>query len=252
MYKSKEIILPLLVTTLLIITPIWMIISYYGKYSYYQNLSKNGVETGARLTNKEIRIDEREILKLFIRDKTENYRFTVDFNTDKNRYVRCEFGVSKDTYYSVGIRDQLLVVYPPNNPSECTLPDGARVSRYLLLATLITAIFILMLALGFIYYMYKSYKKPEPDNLVIPTTNMNLDGTALKCPKCKSGMTQGYMPTVGGVTWRDGDEPIGIPTMLTGLPGTTFWVKRPLLHAFHCKQCEIITFKYGNDDKIKT
>ena len=35
------------------------------------------------------------------------------------------------------------------------------------------------------------------------------------------------------------------------LPGTTFWVKRPLLHAFNCKDCEIITFKYGKDDKIK-
>ena len=251
MYKSKEIIVPLLVAVLLTITPIWMFFSYYGKYFYYQNLSENGVSKEARLTNKEIKIDETQILKLFIRDKTENYRFTVGFNTDNNSYIRCEFGVSKDTYYSIDIRDELAIIYLPDNPSECTMPDGVEVSRYLLLTTLITAIFIFILALGFIFYVYKSYKKPGPYKLVKPTTNMDLDGSAPKCPKCTASMTEGYMPTVGGVTWRDSDQPIGIPTMLTGLPGTTFWVKRPLLHAFHCKECEIITFKYGKDDKIK-
>ncbi|MCH7927302.1 MAG: hypothetical protein IID03_04870 [Candidatus Dadabacteria bacterium] len=250
-YKSKEIILPLLVAILLTIVPIWMICNYYGEYFHYQNLSENGVLKTARLKNKEIKINERKILRLFITDNTENYRFYVGFNTVAKKYVICEFGVSKDTYYSIGIRDELAIIYSPSNPSDCSIPDGIEISRYLLLMTLIVAFLILLAGIGFYYYIYNSYKKPHPQNLVKPTTDMDLGGNTPKCPKCGVNMTEGYMPTVGGVAWRDREEPIGIPTMLTGLPGTTFWVKRPLLHAFNCKECEIITFKYGKDDKIK-
>ena len=57
-YKSKEIILPLLVAILLTIVPIWMIYNYYGKYFHYQNLSENGVLKKARLTNNEIKIND--------------------------------------------------------------------------------------------------------------------------------------------------------------------------------------------------
>lgn len=248
MYKSKELALPVIVIIILVATPVWMIITYYGKYNYYENLSKTGVLKKAWLTNKEIKVNERKYLRLFIADNTENYRFTVGFRNNKYKYVKCELGVSKDTYYSIGIRDELAIIYLPNNPSDCTLPDGVEVSRYLLLITLIAALFIFILALGFIYYVYNSYNKPSSEKFVKPTTNMDLDhGTFPDCPKCGSTMTEGYMPTVGGVTWRDRDEAIGIPTMFTGLHGTTFWVKRPLLHAFHCRQCEIITFKYGKD-----
>ena len=158
-YKSKEFILPLLVAILLTITPIWMVFSYYGKYSYYDNLSKNGVETGARLTNKEIKVNERKYLRLFLTDNTENYMFYASFNTVVKNYVRCEFEVSMDTYYSIGIRDELAIIYLPSNPNDCSLPDGVEVSRYLLLVTLIIAFLILILAIGFYYYIYKSYKK---------------------------------------------------------------------------------------------
>ncbi|HSG32182.1 MAG TPA: PF20097 family protein [Thermodesulfobacteriota bacterium] len=247
MYKSKEIILPVIVILLLLITPLWMICTYYGEYSYYDELSKDGIQTGARLDNKEIKTDKSGIFSLFIADSTENYRLTAGYYINTDSYIRCEFGVSKDTFYSIGLRDELLVVYPPSNPTKCTLTDGVEISRYFLLITLIFALFILILGIGFIYYVYKSYAKPTPDKLIKPTTNLGIDANGVICPKCKSNMTEGYMPTVGGVAWRDSDEPIGIPTMFTGLPGTTFWVKRPLLHAFHCKECEIITFKYGKD-----
>lgn len=243
MYKSKEIILPIIVLLILFITPVWMIYSYAGEYSYFNKLSKEGVLIKAVLKHKEIRIDENKILRLFISDSTENYRFKVGFSTDK--YISCEFGVSKDTYYSIGIRDELGVIYPRENPQNCTMPDGVEISKYLLLATLLFAIFILLLAFGFLHYVYRSYKKPDAQNPVKPTTDMGVNTYEIACPRCRSIMTEGYMPTVGGVAWRDNDEPVGIPTMLTGLPGTTFWLKRPLLHAFHCKSCEIITFRYG-------
>ena len=48
-------------------------------------------------------------------------------------------------------------------------------------------------------------------------------------------------------TWasKTAGQSIGIPTMFTGLEGTTFWIKRPALHAYRCGHCRIILFKYG-------
>jgi hypothetical protein len=66
----------------------------------------------------------------------------------------------------------------------------------------------------------------------------------LKCPECGSIMAEGYIPGVGGINWRERNDPIGLPTILSGLPGTTYWFKRPILHAFNCKECGVVTFRY--------
>lgn len=248
MYKSKEIILPLIVLLMLIITPIWMITRYYPDYEFYDELYKSGISKTATLLNKEIRINENGLLNYFIIDNKDNYLFKVGYETKDNDYVRCFVGVSKDTYYSIGLRDELYIVYSKDAPSKCSLFDGIEISRVILLMSLIVAAVLFLIGLGFIYYVYKSYSKPSSDNLVKPTTSLNLHINP-ECPKCGLLMTEGYMPTVGGVSWRDKDEPIGIPTMLTGLEGTTFWIKRPLLHAYHCKGCKIIIFKYGKAEK---
>jgi len=248
MFKSKEIILPLIVLLMLILTPIWMYTRYYPDYSFHDELYKNGIGKTAVLLNKEIRINENGFLNYFVLDNNENYLFKLGYKTPDNNYVRCNVGVSKDTYYSIGIRDELRIIYSPAITSSCSLQDTVEISRAILLMTLIVAAVIFLISLGFIYYIYKSYSKPSADNLVKPTTALNLESTP-ECPKCRSMMTEGYMPTVGGVSWRDKYEPIGIPTMLTGLEGTTFWIKRPLLHAYHCKQCKIIIFKYGKGEK---
>ena len=94
-YKSKEIILPLLVAILLTIVPIWMIYNYYGEYFHYQNLSENGVLKTARLKNKKIKINERKILRLFITDNTENYRFYVGFNTVAKNMLYVNLGCQR-------------------------------------------------------------------------------------------------------------------------------------------------------------
>jgi len=247
MFNSKEIILPLIVAIILMVLPIWMILNYGRKFFYYQQLSTSGIETGATLINKKMRFKENKLLRPFITNSTVNYRFLVAFDSTDKKRVRCELGVSKDTYYSIDVRDELLIIYPPDNPKDCTLPHWARVSRYFLLMTLVVAVILIILSICLFYYIYTSFKKPRPGEVIKITTNMDLDKPSLNCPKCAAEMTEGYMPAVGGVSWRDKDEPIGIPTMRSGLPGTTFFIKRPLLHAFHCKTCKIIVFKYGKE-----
>ena len=248
MLRSNEIILPLILAIILTVIPLWMLFNYTGKFFYFQTISKSGIKKGALLLDKHIKINDNKLFNLFLFDNSENYRFKIGFRSLDEQWIECELGVTKDTYYAIGIRDELLIIYPPNNPISCTLPDAIEITRYLILATLIVAIIILLLALGFFYYIYTSYRKPEPGDFVQPTTNLDLGSKITNCPKCSKEMDEGYMPTVGGVSWRDKDEPIGIPTIFNGLRGTTFWVKRPLLHAFHCKKCGIITFKYDNNN----
>ena len=158
----------------------------------------------------------------------------------------CTLRVSKSTYDVVSRRDELRVIYLPDDPSQCTLPDSIELNLYLITSLLAVAVFLLLLAAGFIFYIYKSFKKRPPGKPVPLTTDLGLPPGGLPCPRCGSPMTEGYMPTVGGVSWRDRDDPIGIPSMFTGLEGTAFWLKRPALHAYRCGHCRIITFKYGS------
>lgn len=69
----------------------------------------------------------------------------------------------------------------------------------------------------------------------------------MECPTCKSIMEDGYIPIVGGIHWRRKGQRVGLPSMLTGLPGTVWWnpFRRPKLPAYHCPKCKIIIFVYG-------
>ena len=58
-------------------------------------------------------------------------------------------------------------------------------------------------------------------------------------------MAEGYLATLSGIHWRDAGQPIGLPHALGGLPGTVSMRRRPMLHAFHCAHCEVVSFQYG-------
>jgi hypothetical protein len=78
-----------------------------------------------------------------------------------------------------------------------------------------------------------------------PRRRMNVEGTALACPVCGGEMAEGYLPMLAGVHWRGLGQPVGTPHNLSGLPGTVGWRRRPLLHAFRCPECQIVSFQYG-------
>lgn len=246
-FKSAELVLAVVLNLILLAVPTRLITSNLGEFMFYQKLSSSGINTKARLDNKYISTDDNWFSNYFVGDSKDNYKFVVGYTQNDRIWTNCVFGVSRDTYYSISRRDELAIIYDPDKPTECTIPDGVEISRLLLLATLIFAGFLIMLGIGFVFYIYKSFKIPKDGEQVKPTTDLGIGSNKVHCPSCNKLMTEGYMPTVGGVSWRDRDEPIGIPTILNGLPGTTFWLKRPLLHAYQCKDCEIITFKYGKN-----
>ncbi|MEQ9619006.1 MAG: PF20097 family protein [Deltaproteobacteria bacterium] len=245
MKNPKELILPLLVVVTLTVVATWILYNFLGKFIFYEKLHRGGVETNAVLLDKGIFRNGR-LFKTSVTSASNDHRFVVAFATEEGVTGKCTISVSKRTYDVISKRDELLISYLPEDPAQCTIPNSFELNRYLVITVLAVAVFLLLLAAGFVLYIYKSFKKPSSRHLVPLTNNLDLPGDGLTCPKCGSGMTEGYLPAVGGVSWRDRDDPVGIPTMLTGLPGTTFWLKRPKLHAYHCESCHIITFRYGS------
>jgi hypothetical protein len=108
---------------------------------------------------------------------------------------------------------------------------------------------LLLLVCILAFFIYRSYKKPVPEKPIKLTTKIALKENEIQCPNCLLKMKEGYIPTVGAIPWRNMDQPVGMPTIFSGLPGTIFWLKRPKLHAYHCKNCRIVTFKYGKDNQ---
>ncbi len=244
MKNRKELILPAIVVIILTAVPAWILYNFAGKLFLYESLHRYGVRTRAVLLDKGVRIDGK-VVKYSVTDPSDDHMFLVGFETKDGKEAACRLGVSKNTYDVIGRRDELSVTYLPDHPSRCTLPHSLEMNRLLAYSLVGAAVFLLLLAAGFCIYIYRSFKKPPPGNPVALTTDLGLPGQSLSCPRCGVEMTEGYMPTVGGVSWRDRGDPVGVPSMLSGLPGTTFWVKRPKLHAYRCEDCHIITFKYG-------
>jgi hypothetical protein len=244
MKNKNELILPVLVLALLVGVAVWILINYTGDLFHYKKLRDEGVETTAMVTMKAIMIDGRPV-RTNITSPSDDHRIMVSFRLPGGGSSVCTLRVSKSTYDVVSKRDILGVAYLPDDPSQCTLPDGIELNLYLIISLLAVAAVLLILAAGFTYYIYRSFRKPPPGKYVQLTTDLGLPHGGLSCPKCGAPMTEGYMPTVGGVSWRDREDPIGIPTMFTGLEGTAFWIKRPALHAYRCGHCRIILFKYG-------
>ena len=245
MLSRKDLIFPLILASVLLAIPIWFFTKYFNDFLFYRDIGEHGVIAEASLVKKGVLTSSGGIRKIKATHPSDNHQFLVSFNDSSGQLISCQIGVSKNTYDVISRKDKLSVVYLSSNPNKCTLPSSVKSTYIITLSLLIISIVFLLIALGFLYYIYKSFKKPA--KAVVLTSDLDLPSDNLACPRCGSQMSEGYMPTVGGVSWRDRDEPIGIPTILNGLRGTTFWVKRPLLHGFHCKSCEIITFKYGKD-----
>lgn len=241
MLSRKDLVFPILVLILLFgVTAAFPF--YYSKdFIKYRNLKNGGIEIKAVIAGKK-EIEDKKFTSFLTGYKNHKYELLAAYSIEGLKHY-CDISVSKTAFDSFDKRDELLVTYLPSNPGECTLPLNLEVSYFILLAVLGLGFLFLLITMGFAYYIYKSFKRPSSDKPVVTTTR--LDIKSITCPKCGLSMTEGYLPTVGGVSWRDKSDPVGIPTLLSGLPGTTFWVKRPKLHAFHCKDCKIITFKYG-------
>lgn len=228
MLSRKDLILPVIVL-ILMLTLVFYIFFNFGKDFIFNYQIKNyGLTNSGEVS-----------------DKNSEGNYLSIIHEINGRAFNCKIEVNKSTFNAFGVGDQISVTYLKDNPKRCTLPHSVNFNYLLNLSLILSGFFFLIVSSGFGYYIYKSFKKPGDQNPLKLTTDLDLNTENVMCPKCGEKMNEGYLPTVGGVCWRNIDEPVGIPTILSGLPGTTFWVKRPKLHGLHCNQCRIITFKYG-------
>ena len=243
MSSKKDLIIPVVILVLLGSISLYFTVLYVDDFVFYRNLKNEGIETGAVLLTKGVE-SNGELRRKVNTLPSDKHFFIVKFDLESGEYVECEFGVSKNTYDSISRRDHLRVVYLKNSPEECSIPNSVSSLYALSFSIILLGFIFFIIFLAFLIYVNRSFKKPE--NPLGLTTELMVPKDSINCPECGTAMVEGYMPTIGGVSWRDRGEPVGIPTLLSGLPGTTFWIKRPMLHAYHCKNCMIITFKYGS------
>ena len=232
MLSKKDLLLPLTILAIFILSTVYIFLFFGKDFIDYSKIKFQGVTGTAKI----------------IKKTSDPYSFLLIHQMDSNNNS-CKVTVSKSTYDSYKTGNQIKVVYNKANPEFCTLPYSLNFNYLLSLSLILLGLFFLIVSIGFAFYIKNSFRRPIDKNSLRLTTNLNINQTEVKCPKCNNNMVEGYLPTIGGVSWRNIDEPVGIPTILSGLPGTTYWVRRPKLHGYHCKNCQIVTFKYGSDTK---
>ena len=242
MIKKKEFALPLILLLLVGMASLYITVKYLGDFLYYNNLTKNGVFTTSVISGKEI-IDVKESAATGSSSASNSHILKLSYTTPDNKNQPCKAVVSKNVYERSSINNSIEVVYLEDDNKRCYLTENAQGLYILnLLAVCFGAVFLLIFLL-LALYIYKSFKKR--DYPVKLSTEFSVSKDKIVCPECGCEMSEGYIPGVGGINWRERQEPVGLPNMLTGLPGTIFWFKRPILHAFNCKKCSVVTFMYG-------
>ena len=119
------------------------------------------------------------------------------------------------------------------------LVSDVEASRALILALAGMGIVFVLIGIWLAVFVHRSFaQRPS-------LTSRFREGTRMACPGCGGSMEEGYVMPAGGLHWRGGDEPTGMPTLMGGLPGSVGWTGRPRLHAFRCQPCQIVTLRYG-------
>jgi len=136
--------------------------------------------------------------------------------------------------------DRLDVVLPEARPDECVLVATLENSAWLLWGVGALVALLVAMLVGAGLFLQRTFTRRLP-----PTTRFDLPGDPV-CPRCDAPMSEGYVPLLAGIHWREPGEPVGLPHALSGLPGTVGWRGRPRLHAWRCPKCEILTVQYGD------
>ena len=239
MSNKRELVLPILLLVLLGTVSLYVPVKYLGDFLFYRSLKANGIRTTAEITDKGI-IRAGKFVQARDSSASDRHVFKLIYISLNNEEQVCDAVVSKNLYDSSSVSDTIEVVYSKSESNKCLLPENAQSLYLLSLVTICFGALFLLIFLALAFHIYKSFKRR--DNPVKLSTGFS---DKIVCPECGSEMAEGYIPGVGGINWRERNAPIGLPNMLTGLPGTIFWVKRPILHAFNCRNCRVVTFRYG-------
>ena len=244
MNRSKEMRFYAVLIILLLIAGLWFPVKYAGNLRLNLALSKRGHGGYAEIIKKGVLMDGR--LKSLDHTKpSDHHAFNVRIEGIDRGAEICQVNVSKRLYEEKAIGDRVLVTYLPEDPSVCQLPLSIASNTSFILFGFLVSFFFLLLVLILIFFLLGSYRKNEHTKPITLSNRMDIEAHQIVCPNCHQEMREGYIPVMGAIPWRSMDEPVGLPTIFSGLPGTIFWFRRPKLHAFHCKKCRIVIFKYG-------
>lgn len=232
MFRSKEAIVLIAMMFVLLAASAWVFIEFGPATYRYRELTNRGVDVEARVVAKEIRPDGR-------------HHVTVAFETADAQRIECGFEVSRAGYDEIDPDQPITVTYVDRDPTTCMPPHIIATSRPFFYALVALAVFAILLVATFARVLRTAFRRPPVGEGMVLTTELGVSEMA--CPRCRAPMSEGYIPGGYGIAWRDRNEAIGLPGPFNSLPGSTFWFRRPKLHAFRCAECEIITLRYGRN-----
>jgi hypothetical protein len=240
---KKGIWFPISLGILVIVIALWVPFTYGEIFLFNHRLLNDGVIEEAQIVSKGVLMNGELVWKE-LSQTSEDHQFQVKIISSGGEVNNCQFGVSESLYDIYPLGSAIPVAYLSEDPQKCKRYESITgIQRTLSFGIGISA-FMMLIAFGSLFFVSRSYKKTGPGDSSSFATDMELE-EGVRCPKCNVEMTEGYLPMGGGIVWRNIDQPVGIPTIFSGLPGTAFFGKRPKLHAYHCGSCKIVTFKYG-------
>ena len=242
---KKGIWFPIILGILVVVIAFWVPLTYGGIFLFNNRLLNSGVVENAQIIRKGILINDELVWKE-LSQEDENNQFQVKISSAEGNKNICQFSVSEILYDNHPIGSKIPVLYLPEDPQKCKRHDSIPEVQRTLTVGLSVSAFMVLFAFSSFFFVYRSYNQQGPGDVRLFATNIELE-EGIRCPKCNLEMTEGYLPMGGGIVWRNIDQPVGIPTIFSGLPGTVFFGKRPKLHAYHCERCKMITFKYGKN-----
>lgn len=241
MLIRKELLIPFILLVIVGALSFYTTFKYLGDYLHYNNLQKNGIVTLAVIIDKGI-YEDGSIIYPENTVASDSHVLKLRYLSNSSNDNICEAVVSKNIYDRFKLKNEIRVLHE-SSAARCYLPQNLKGLYIISIAGLSFGVIFLLIFLLLAIYIYKSFRKVRsPIKL---STEISVAKDKIICPECLIEMEEGYIPGVGGINWRKRKDPIGLPNMLTGLPGTVFWFKRPILHAFKCKKCSVVIFKYG-------
>ena len=230
MFRSREAWVLLLAIGLIVGFTVWAIARFGPQSVRYYRLATDGIEAEASVSSLGLRDDG-------------DYDVTLALGSAGATGATCSLRMSEAWARDREIGSAVDVRYLPAQPDRC-LPVGtiAAAKPIFYLAGVVVLLALVSIAI-MIAILWSSFRVPRDASGVALTTDLGLD--AVTCPRCDGAMAEGYIPGGYGIVWRDRAEPVGLPSVFSGMPGSTFWLSRPRMHAFRCADCQIVLFRYG-------
>lgn len=240
---KKGVWFPVSLVVLVVIIALWVPFRYGKAALYNRNLLKRGAVENAQISRKGILVDN-SLLWVDQTEPSDIHQLHLKLPGLGSEYTICQLGVSKELYDVSPPGSRIPVTYLPESPQKCRLTASLPGTQSVMLFGISLSACMILFASVASFYIFRSYRKTGLGSAGALSTEIR-PGSGMHCPECDADMEEGYLPMNRGIYWRNLDEPVGMPTLFSGLPGTISWLRRQRLHAYHCKICKIITFKYG-------